>query len=286
MREPTSFLGLELAGAKTQKTAIAAIQFFPKERKIFLLDIYEKIAGHDEQSGDDAILEVLNELRPGVARMGVNVPLDLPPCISCTRAKCSRGQCLAPEVKWMRNLTRRAAKTSKVHGIRVKEFTPYTQRPVELWARYQIMPELAQAHLDLFEIDEALGGTKAPLTARMSFLKRHLGGLHLVEVWPKLTVALLAHEIGLHRRLVATYRNLEEGAYARAEILEAISEHRGVFIYDRDLKKLSRSLGAFDAFICAYTALLSDLEQTVPPPKGFPAGAGWVAYPQASPEAK
>ena len=31
-----------------------------------------------------------------------------------------------------------------------------------------------------------------------------------------------------------------------------------IFIYERDIRKLAHSLASFDAFICAYTALLAD----------------------------
>jgi hypothetical protein len=162
--------------------------------------------------------------------------------------------------------------------LKVREFTPYTQRPVELWVRYQVLSKLPEA--SWFEIDETLGGSKAPLTARMHFLKRHLKHVPLVEVWPKLSIAVMAMQLGLNRRTVASYRQLEQGSHARGEILEAIMEQHGIFIYERDLRKLSQTLASFDAFVCAYTALLSDLDQCTRIPKGFPASTGWVHYPR------
>lgn len=275
---PRRYLGLDLAGAKNQKTALAALEYYPKEQKIFLLDIYDRISAHDEQTGDDALLETIEELKTGVAKLGVNVPLSLPPCITCTRKTCPRSEkCSVPAVKWMRDLTRKAQR-SLGKSIRVKEFTPYTQRPIELWVRYQILPALSPAHR--MEIDEALGGSRAPLTARMHFLKRHLDDIELVEVWPKLSVSLLAQELGIQKRTLSHYRRLEEGVHARAEILETLVEKKGVFIYDRDLKKLAESLPAFDAFFCAYTAYLDDTDQTVKPHSSFPLSSGWLAYPK------
>ena len=170
---------------------------------------------------------------------------------------------------------------------RVLEFTPYTQRPVELWMRYHVLPKLLPkppgnlaAHLEPpFEIDEALGGTKAPLTARMSYLQRHLGKLATSEIWPKLSIAILADELGLQKRMISRYRQLEEGVHAREEILEILTHRRGIFIYERDIAKLAQNLASFDAFICAYTALLADTAQCTPSPHGFPAGAGWVSFP-------
>jgi hypothetical protein len=175
----------------------------------------------------------------------------------------------------MREIAKKAAESREI-DVNVLEVTPYTQRAFEIWARYRILPEL---HPDFrFEIDEALGGNRAPLTARMHYLKRHLGSLPIVEVWPKLTISTIAQAFHLPKRLIQNYRKPEEGYAARVELLETIAMKKGVFIYDRDLKKLGRSLTAFDAFICAYTAVLCDRDMTAKAPKGFPKGSSWVAY--------
>jgi Protein of unknown function (DUF429) len=268
--ETRKYLGLELAGAKNQKTAIAVLEYFPKGNKTFLLEIYDRMP-----SGDQALLDLIEELRPGIARMGVNVPLELPPCISCTKKSCLLPKgCQIESVKWMREISARAARNE---DIRVHEFTPYTQRPVELWIRYEVLPKLPPSHR--FEIDEALGGTKAPLTARMHFLKRHLRDIHLSEAWPKLTMAILAQQLGISKRIISRYRHLEEGMQAREEIVATLIEEHRIFIYERDVRKLSHSLAAFDAFMCSYTALLCDLEQCAEIPDDYPAEAGWVQYP-------
>lgn len=269
---PRRFLGLDLAGAKNHKTALAVLEYYPREGKTFLLDIYDRIAAEEGQSGDEALLDAIREsMGSEKTVLGVDVPLELPPCVTCVRRTCPLpSKCVVPAVKWMREFTRKRAPGTDI--------TPYTQRPVELWVRYQALKELSE--FQRLEVDEALGGNKAPLTARMGFLKRHLAGLELVESWPKLTVAFLADELGLPKRIRQSYRQLEEGVHARAEILEALARHRGVFIYERDIQKLSASLAGFDAFFCAYTALLSDSGACVRAPAGFPAATGWVRYPR------
>lgn len=276
MREPRRYLGLELAGAKNQKTALAALEFYPKEHKLFLLDIFEKVSGYSaethaqSQTNDEALLELvreLNEDRDDVV-MGVNVPLDLPPCVTCSRRTCPMPRrCTVPAVRWMREQARRHADGKS------PDFTPYTQRPVELWLKHHVIARLPESHR--FEVDETLGGNKAPLTVRMNFLKRHLPDMKLLEVSPKLSVASL----GLSRRLVTSYRNLEAGAQAREEILEALAEKHGIFVYERDARKLSHNLASFDAFICAFTAVLADLNLCAKAPAGFPAGWTWTTYP-------
>lgn len=281
MHESHRYLGLDLAGAKNQKTALAVLEHYPKERKTFLLDVYEKIVPEEGHSSDQALLELIGELKPGIAKIGVNVPLDLPPCIPCVRKTCPTPlKCSVPVVKWMRETTRKLAQSQKRSdgpGVRVLDFTPYTQRPIELWVRYQVLPRLQPSHR--FEVDEALGGNKAPLSARMHYLKRHLGKIPTAEVWPKLSVAIFAEQLGLQRRTIARYRQLEEGIHAREEIIEALAHRHGLFIYERDVRKLAQSLASFDAFICAYTALLSDTDRCEERPHGFPAHAGWIQYP-------
>jgi len=276
VRESQRYLGLELSGAKNNKTSLAVLEYYPSEQKAFLLDIFDRVSVHEDQSSDEALLELIEEFGK-IACMGVNVPLQLPPCIQCTRQICKKaGKCLDPSVKWMRETNRKLARGPERKSVR--EFTPYTQRPVELWMRYQVLPKLPPSHR--FEIDETLGGNRAPLTARMHFLQRQLGKTALVEVWPKLSVALLGLGLGISRRTISSYRHLETGTHAREEILETLIEKKGVFVYERDLRKLSSSLVCFDAFICAYTALLSATQKCAKPPAGFPVGSGWVQYPK------
>ncbi len=163
-------LGLELAGAKNHKTAVAVLEYYKKEKKIFLLEVFEKVIprkGESTQTSDEALLELIEEIRPSSSasrtsndefNLGVNVPLGLPPCISCKLKTCPMPQkCKVESVKWMRT-------HSKKMG---REFTPYTQRPVEIWVRNKILETLPPSAR--FEIDETLGGNKAPLDGSHAF---------------------------------------------------------------------------------------------------------------------
>ncbi len=278
---PRRYLGLELSGAKNPKTALSALEYYPREKKIFLLDVYDRVVPLGHETSDNALLGLIGELRVGVSRMGVNVPLSLPPCFLCTPRICKKpAECSSVDSKWMRDYVKRTARAAQAKGIRSLPITPYTQRPIELFVRYSILPKIPENLR--FEIDETLGGNRAPLTARMHFLKRALEDFQLVEVWPKLSVSLFADPLKLSKRVLQNYRQLESGVDARTEILEHISERQGVFIYDRDLKKLSASLAAFDSFICAYTALLVDLGLCQKSPAGFPKKSGWIAIPNSA----
>jgi len=284
------YLGLELSGAKNAKTTLAVLEYYPKEKKIFLLDIHSGIGADHEHSSDQVLLETLKDHADDRVdlKLGVNVPLTLPPCIACTRKSCPLpDHCSVKEVKWMKTFTEttqesriNARNTSKTKAKLREFFTPYTQRPVELWIKNEVLPKLPKK--TRFEMDETLGGNKAPLTARMHFLKMHLTAYETFEVLPKLTVALLMPFLELSLKTLLAHRNLEEGIAARQTIIERMSENLDIFIYDRDIKKLTQNLNAFDAFICAYTVLLMDLGECVHPPKGFPTASGWIHYPKSS----
>ncbi|MBI2711765.1 MAG: hypothetical protein HYX41_02715 [Bdellovibrio sp.] len=285
MPETLRYLGLELSGAKNQKTALAVIEYYPKERKTFLLDVFDKIAPHSDQTSDQALIELIREETGNdkPKKMGVNVPLTLPPCLSCSPRSCSpstslAGNCGSPSVRWMNQYIRKVSHAKNLKN-KINPFTPYTQRPFELWARYELLNRLPKNHF--FEIDEALGGNRAPLTARMHFLKKQLRHFPLCEVWPKLTVAFLSQKLALSPRVIRSYRLLEQGAHFRELILNAIAKQYEVFIYERDLRKLAQSLTGFDAFLCAFTVVLSDRGECAKVPKGFPEKSGWVCYPEA-----
>lgn len=278
MRE--RYLGLELSGAKNNKTSLSILEYYPKEQKTFLLDIQDRIsatstASHHEPlhltgaaSADDVLLEILRESDEELAAMAVNVPLTLPPCFLTTRAE-------KTAIEWMSRFSKRISKGKRAGNV---EFTAYTQRPVEMWIRHHVLSDLPKTMQ--FEVDETLGGNRAPLTARMQYLQRYLDRKTLIEAWPKLTALRLCLQLGMDRRFLGRYRKLEEGAHARLLFLEQLVARHGIFIYDRDMRKLSTSLTAFDSFLCAYTALLSHLGKCEKSPKGFPVSSGWVEYPK------
>ena len=280
MPESKRFLGLELSGAKNQKTSLAVLEYYPKEKKTFLLDVFDKVATHEDQTSDEALIELIEEesQRDQPQILAVNVPLTLPPCITCSSKTCPAGKkCSSPSVLWIQQYLKKLGH-KKNHFPRVNPVTPYTQRPIEVWVRYQVFSELPKTHQ--FDIDETLGGNKAPLTARMHYLKKHLKKVTCIETWPKLTISSMSKSLGLQPRVIHSYRLLEQGAHFREEILIQIAKEFEIFIYERDLRKLSTSLTAFDAFICAFTALLWDRSECVKVPKGFPEKSGWVYYPR------
>jgi hypothetical protein len=268
MLEAKRYLGLELSGARNPRTALAVLEYFPKERKLFLLDLHDKI------EGDEALLNKLSEVKgKEETKLGMNAAFDLPPCITCTRKSCPLPEsCTVTEVKAMRDW-------SDPESM----LTPYTQRPVEIWLKTQLMPHLPKELR--IEFEETLGANKAPLTTRLHFLKKHLlkkptnESLKLHETHAKLSTLLITQHLGLPKRTILSYRKPEQGIDHREEILDKICETFGVFVYDKDFKTLSHHLNAFDAFISALTLQLMDLGAEFPRPKKFPKQASWIVFP-------
>lgn len=269
------FLGLDLGGAKTQKTTITTLEYYPKEEKTFLLEVIENIGA------DPDLLEILAEIKSERKEkkiyLAVNAATTLPPYIPSPKKS-------SPSVKWSEQLIRKAEKkgahpkNATPEIPRLREFTPYTQRPVELWLRYFVLPELKYGNS--LEVDEALGGNRAPLTARMVYLKNFLKGFEVREIFSKLSTAILLEKLNLPRALFEDYRHFEKGAGARGNIIEALADAHNVFIYDRDVIKLAKNLGSFDAFIAAFSGLLHHQGQTAAPPRDFPLSSGWIHYPE------
>lgn len=306
-------VGLELLGARNDKTSIVSLEYFPTSHKIFVTEIFDRLSASEASesasagarpvfdtlfveptaqkrglaphrkrdknllpSSDLDVLGALTHLQEPNAKLFVNVPLQLPPCLLCERSGCSPvNGCLAPEVKWVQRTFSRSEKKQQV------EFSPYTQRPIEVWMRHAFLPEIPKELR--FDIDETLGGNKAPLTARFHFLRRFLKFAKTSEVWPKLSVVQLGIEHRISRRALQSYRHLEVGAQARMEILETLADAYSIFIYDRDLRRMATSLSAFNAFISAFTGYLAECDQTQDPPKGFPVNSGWVLFPATEP---
>ncbi len=263
------FLGIDLGGAKSSRTALATLDYYPREEKLFLLDIVLGIGPEGGQTGDEALLEIIAECEGTLAAIGVSAPLSLPRCFECTSAKCvSSKKCSDPGVKWAQSL--------KLKG---SAFLPYTQRPVEQWVRADVFPRLS-AHAR-FEVDEALGANKAPLAARIRYLRRFFPKkTALFEIWPKLTAGVLGTLFRVPGSTLANLRQLEVGEAARARFLEIVLDRCDIFVYDRDLRKLTQHLSAFDAFLIAYTSFLAKTGHSQRPPKAFDPKWGWVQFPR------
>jgi hypothetical protein len=252
-------LGLEIAGAKNDRTALAVVDFYPKTRRLVVSDVEPKLKGHHIVSADEALLDSVAESHKtaGVfTGIGIHGPISLPPAFMQKRDS---------EIRWMNDTWKRI----KPHP---RPFVPYLQRSAEIWLRY-LTPEK-------FLISDGMGSNSAPHTARLQFLTPQLPGpLH--EVFPRATMSRLISSLGLPKALTRNYTDFDKGLSAREDFFEAIGKKLPqVFIYERDLDKMITSINCFNAFLCALTQHLIYRKQCEVAPRGFPRGAAWIHIPR------
>jgi hypothetical protein len=260
------FAGLTLGGGKGRKTCLSLLEYYVREKKLFLSQLHEGIEESVKISSDTQIVKLLEKQGDSLHTVGVDAPLILPKCLRC-RLQCpGHEKCQEPEIRWM----------WKLHKIRDpkkrpnKVFTPYTERCVEQWICNEISPELVPDH--------AFGSNRAPLSARALYLKRRIKS-RLVEVIPRLSVWQLGQEMGMRKNHLLLYKQMARGANIRQRFLDRWSEEGLSFIYHRDFKAMVKDTYAFDSFICAYTAYLNYKGLCEKRPKNFPKSEAWVSFP-------
>ncbi|MGE4232339.1 MAG: DUF429 domain-containing protein [Bacteriovoracia bacterium] len=266
------YLGLSLGGAKSDRTSLAIIDLYTEQKKLFLVDVLTDLGADEDQTADQVLVGAIEKFcsEADTKVLAVDVPLTYPPCLHSCEKDCSGYEtCKRPEVKWMRNYFTKA----KEKNSKLKHFTPYTQRPVDLYFRIKFQTK------DVFQ-DDTMGANLAPQAARMSYLKKFLKDLNLVEVWPKLVLYHIHRAIKVSKSDVMGYRNIERGSSARENILEHLVRHSPLFVYERDMKRLVSNVGAFDALICAWIAMLHDQDQTEVFDEDLPLESGWIELPR------
>lgn len=267
------YLGIELGG--TRRTAVVSLDLFAAEGKGFVAETHSPVPAFPEETPDDALIRVVNEANP--VAIGLDAPLSLPPCIDCKLPCPTVGRCEVPAVRWMREEGRR------LNWGRGRLPNPYTQRPVDLLLRGRWLDEASVP----YPVDESFGSSRAPLAARMRYLARHLGQGPLVEVNPRLALGCIARWYGISDREVRLARDVEGGVDNRLYILQAMGQAPRVegaphlFLYNADVNAFGHDLSAFDAFLCAFMALLGD--QKLLEEQDWPAEWGRIAKPRRLP---
>jgi hypothetical protein len=256
------YYGVCLSGGKNEKTFFARIDEFKKENKLILNSIIQAPQGDYHTSNDKLLIEFFDKQKD-LSSIGIDTPVDLPPCFNC-KTKCpSLERCKVPSVRYMWELHRKKEKNKPI-------FTPYTERAVEHY--------INSIEKDVF-MSAALGANMAPLTARTRFLQKHLKAT-LKEVFPKLTYVRLSRSFGLPRKFLNTKRLSEEGDEARWYFLKYLSDKNIIFMYNQDVQMMVDNPYAFDAFLVALTLLLDSRDMCEAKPKNFPKTDSWILFPK------
>ncbi len=260
------FAGVALGGGKTDKTAVAILDYFPDQNRVFLRGLREKVAGRhaakpgDEVTADEALLSILNEEETDLSIIAFDVPLTLPVSLGGTVKDEER------VLAWMR----------KQHASRAKEkrpnkmFTPYTERAAEIYIANQLEEPFHPPH--------AMGSNAAPLTARAQYLKKRLKQ-KLIETYPKLTLWRIGQTLQIQKSYLRFHRHAVDSDEARHHILQKLMEKEFTFIYQQDLKTMVENNIAFEALLCALTAFLHYRGQTEKRPRDFPKSEAWIEFP-------
>lgn len=262
------FAGLALGGGKTDKTCLALLEYYPHYRKIFLSQLFPRIRSEGELSADQIVFRLI-EGAGEVETIAVDAPLKLPKCMRC-RLKCPGYEdCSEPEIKWMWKHYRERNKKKRPERL----FTPYTERCAELYVSSELE--------EVFHPSHALGSNLAPLTARALFLERRMKA-PAIEVYPKLSLWRIGRALGVIKSHLRYHKHAVGGDESREAILEKLVQRDIAFIYEQDARTMIEFAPAFDAFVCALTAVLKFTGQTEPRPKGFPRAEAWIEFPRES----
>lgn len=261
------FAGVALGGGKTDKTAVAIIEYYPDQKRVFLRSLRDRISGKGELPGDEALLEILTKDERNLKAIAFDVPLTLPACIECELRCPGVEKCRVPVVKWMRDMHKKRARIKRPN----KMFTPYTERAAEI----HISNDLEEP----FHPSHALGSNAAPLTARALFLKRRIR-VATIECFPKLTLWRIGIALGIQKSYLRFHRHSVDGDEARLHILKTLIDQGIAFIYHQDMRLMVENNAAFEAFLGALTAFLKFRGQTESRPAGFPKDEAWIEYPK------
>lgn len=261
-----------MSGGKSDKACLAVVDYYPDSNRLFLNRIFDRIKAEEFISADHKVHELISQFSENVLSLGMDVPLSLPICLRCDLPCPGYETCTVPEIKWMRSVYQASDKAKPK-----KMFTPYTQRPLDLWLQENVEEGL--------EVQHALGANLAPLVARAHFIRRRLN-LDCFETHPRVTVWRVGLQMKVARTQLKVYRNSVGGDEARKIFLQAMSDQLKVFFYHHDFKLMTENFHAFESFVCAYAGFLRHGQQTQKRPMDFPKNEVWTEIPRAPESAK
>jgi len=262
------FLGVSLAGGKSDKACVAILEYYPDNKKIFLSRLFEKIKSDEKISGDLKIHELIMQNEASAQYIAFDTPWKLPNCLTCSLKCPGFENCHEPHIKWMWQHQEDKQKKKRPKKL----FTPYTQRCIEMY----FQTELEES----FQLHHAMGANSAPLLARAAFIKRRLTA-PCIEVYPRLSLWRIGKSLSVMKSHLRHHKASFGGEEARAQFLLTLNENDIAFIYHQDMKHMIENNHAFEAFLCGFTAFLKFKGLTEPKPKDFPKNEDWIEFPIA-----
>src|SRR5258708_3592564 len=121
------FGGVSLGGGKTDKTAVAQVEYFAEQKRLFLRGLFTNISSEEEKSSDLNLHEVLTKTE--FKTVAFDVPLSFPFCVRCELRCPGYEKCNLPHISWMWDFYKKRHKSKRPNKL----FTPYTERYAEMY---------------------------------------------------------------------------------------------------------------------------------------------------------
>jgi len=283
-RRFTTFVGVDLGGARGKTTAVAQIRQ-GADGRAWVQSVATRHRG--EPWVDDTLLGYVEGLGNDVV-VAVDAPLTAPACGRCVVPACPGVEaCVDPAVVWLRTNGRALTEESAMAGQAVVGGVTVTRTAAR--QRLRIQPyahrctELVLCYDRGLVPSSAVGAAVGLVAQRAVHLRRRLlrAGfeLHqnLIEVSPAATIAAL-----FDRRRARGYKRDADPWETRAEIIEQLADLEFAPGSRMAREDVLRNDHCFDAVIDAYTAFLWARDGWQLPDSGGPfAEDGWIWVPPA-----
>jgi hypothetical protein len=284
-RSFTTFVGIDLGGARGKTTAVATMT--RRHDGVAVDEVATRRVG--EPWHDESLWDYLSSLGESAA-IAINAPLTAPACVRCVEAICPGiAACVDPAVVWLRTAGRELVVGTEAESLEMGAPAHAHHRlvPARRSARLRVVP-YAQRATELILCHEhgvlpptAVGAATGAVAARAAHLVKRLAAagfaLHerVIEVSAHATVAAL-----FDRRRARGYKRDADAWQTRAEIVEGLSDLAFSPQSRLSREEVLRNDNCFDATISAYTAYRWTIEGWTMPDPLF-ATDGWIWAPPA-----
>lgn len=260
------FLGVALSGAKTPKTSMAVLEYYPQTERYALAHIYDQINSKNDSSPDEMLLEYI-EKTGSVESIHIDVPLQFPKTILSILKCPGHEKDSGDELKWMKDFYAGEVTTKKLG----RSLSPYTERVAELYWKNKLDEK--------FILDHAGGSNKAPLMFRAIYLKHLLPKHEMHEFYPKISVWQIGRAYKISKSVLRSYSHSIYGQESRELILEQLEKHMNLFCYEVERRKMLKDINAFNAFIGALTGVYHSQKLIFPKDSSIPKSEAWPHVP-------
>lgn len=287
IRHFTSFVGIDLGGARGKTTAVTHLTAHQGRARVLAVSTRH---GAGEPWIDSTLLEFVTGLGDDVA-VAINAPLTSPACARCVVPACPGVEdCVDPAVVWLRTEGRSLTEDASVSAaVGARDLTPIRREPPRARERARLQPYAHRATEIVLCYERGLippsqlGGAVGLVAARAEHLRRRLvrAGFalnqNLLEVSPAATIAAL-----FDRRRARGYKRDADPWETRAALVEHLGDLEFAPQSRMAREDALRNDHCFDALIAAYTAFLWAREGWTLPAESPFADDGWIWAPPGS----